>query len=270
MDGSDPEELRAVAVRLAGEAAEVAARVRDRAIAHVRTKSTSTDVVTAADTEVERLLRRRLAELRPGDAVLGEEGGLCVSDAADPGQPCWVVDPIDGTVNYLYGYPWYSVSVAVTVDGAAVAGAVVEPATGRVWSAAVGGGATLDGRPLRASSADRLDLALIGTGFSYHRGRRERQGALAAGLLPRVRDIRRFGSAALDLCSVAAGWLDGFYEHDINQWDWAAGALVASEAGATVHVPDPAGPLGDAIVVAAPGIQAQLTAALAELGAGRV
>lgn len=270
MDGNDPEGLRAVAVRLAGEAAEVAARVRDRAITQVRTKSTSTDVVTAADTEVERLLRRRLAELRPDDAVLGEEGGLSASGAAEPGRPCWVVDPIDGTVNYLYGYPWYAVSVAAIVDGAAVAGAVVEPATGRVWSAASGAGASLDGRPLRASAVDRLDLSLIGTGFSYHRERRERQGVLAAGLLPRVRDIRRFGSAALDLCAVAAGWLDGFYEHDINQWDWAAGALVAGEAGATVHVPDAAGALGDAIVVAAPGIQAQLTGALAELGAGRV
>jgi myo-inositol-1(or 4)-monophosphatase len=181
-----------------------------------------------------------------------------------------VVDPIDGTVNYLYGSPWYAVSVAVTRDGVALAGAVVEPASGRVWSASAGGGASLDGRPLRASTADRLDMALIGTGFNYHRGRRIRQGALAAELLSRVRDIRRAGAASLDLCAVAAGWLDGYYEHGVSPWDWAAGALVASEAGATVYTPDPAAPFGDAIVAAASGIQAQLTEALAELGAARV
>ncbi|WP_028922854.1 inositol monophosphatase family protein [Pseudonocardia acaciae] len=270
MDRSDPEALRAVATRLAGEAAEVAAGLRARAITQVRTKSTDTDVVTAADTETERLLRGRLAELRPGDAVLGEEAGMDGAASPAEGQLCWVIDPIDGTVNYLYGYPWYAVSVAVTRDGAALAGAVVEPASGRVWSAAAGGGASLDGEPLRASGAERLDLALIGTGFSYHRGRRVRQGELATGLLSRVRDIRRGGAASLDLCAVAAGWLDGYYEHGINPWDWAAGALVASEAGAAVHAPDPAAPFGDAIVVAAPGIDAQLTDALSELGAGGV
>ena len=270
-DGSDPWQLREVAVRVAEEAARVVARLRAEAITQVRTKSTDTDPVTSADTATEELLRARLAQLRPADAVLGEEGGLSSDERESrPGQLCWMIDPIDGTVNYLYGFPWYSVSVAVTRDGVPLAGAVVEPDSGRVWSAADGGGASLNGQPLRASSASQLDLALIGTGFSYSRDRRERQGALVGALLTRVRDIRRAGSASLDLCAVAAGWLDGYYEHGINPWDWAAGALVATEAGAIVHPPDPSAAYGDAIVAAAPGIQAQLAGALTELGAAAV
>jgi myo-inositol-1(or 4)-monophosphatase len=270
-DASEPRQLREVAVRVAEEAARVAARLRAEAITQVRTKSSHTDPVTSADTATEELLRARLAQLRPADAVLGEEGGLSSDERESrPGQLCWMLDPIDGTVNYLYGYPWYSVSVAVTRDGVPLAGAVVEPDSGRVWSAADGDGASLNGQPLRASSASQLDLALIGTGFSYSRERRERQGALLGGLLTRVRDIRRAGSASLDLCAVAAGWLDGYYEHGVNPWDWAAGALVATEAGATVHPPDPSAPYGDAIVAAAPGIQAQLTGALTELGAAGI
>ncbi|HEX4358420.1 MAG TPA: inositol monophosphatase family protein [Pseudonocardia sp.] len=271
MDGAvgepDPEQLRGVAVRVAKEAAQVAAGLRAGAISQVRTKSSATDPVTEADTATEELLRRRLAELRPADAVLGEEAGLDADGpGVAPGQLCWLVDPIDGTVNYVYGLPWYAVSVGVARDGVALAGAVVEPASGRVWSASDGGGASLDGTPLRASSASRLALALIGTGFSYAPARRARQGALAGTLLARVRDIRRAGAASLDLCAVAAGWLDGYYEHAINPWDWAAGALIAREAGAIVHPPDPAAPYGDAILAAAPGIQAELAGALAELG----
>jgi myo-inositol-1(or 4)-monophosphatase len=273
--GPDPVQLRGIAVRVAEEAAQVAAGMRAAAIGRVRTKSSATDPVTEADTATEELLRRRLAELRPADAVLGEEAGLDGGGQGGgqgggrgvaPGQLCWLVDPIDGTVNYVYGLPWYAVSVAVTRDGVALAGAVVEPASGRVWSASDGGGASLDGRPLRASSASRLDLALIGTGFSYAPARRARQGVLAGSLLARVRDIRRAGSASLDLCAVAAGWLDGYYEHAINPWDWAAGALIAREAGATVHPPDPAAPYGEAIVAAAPGIHAELAGVLTELG----
>ena len=275
MDGAvgepDPEQLRDVAVRVAREAAQVAAGFRAGAVSQVRTKSSATDPVTEADTATEELLRRRLAELRPADAVLGEEAGLDADgQGVVPGQLCWLVDPIDGTVNYLYGLPWYAVSVAVARDGVALAGAVVEPASGRVWSASEGGGASLDGRPLRASSASRLDLALIGTGFSYSAARRARQGRLAGTLLARVRDIRRAGSASLDLCAVAAGWLDGYYEHAINPWDWAAGALIAREARAIVSTPDPAAPYGDAIVAAAPGIHAELAGALVELGGGAI
>lgn len=260
-------QLRVVAEQVAGEAAALAAGLRLKAIGEVRTKSSRTDVVTAADTACERLIRDRLAELRPGEPVLGEEAGL---SGVDTGGPCWVVDPIDGTVNYLYGLPWYAVSVAVIEGGRALAGAVVEPASGRVWSARAGGGATVDGQPLRVSGADRLDLTLVATGFSYLPARRARQGALASALLGRVRDIRRLGSAALDLCGVAAGWVDGYYEHFINPWDWAAGALIAEEAGAVVHRPRPDAPFGTAIVAATPGVSSALTATLAELGGGEL
>jgi myo-inositol-1(or 4)-monophosphatase len=265
--------LRALAVELAGEAAELARRMRPEAVNQVSTKSSPTDVVTSADTAVERLLRERLALLRPSDAVLGEEGGYSAdgrSSDRSPGGLCWLLDPIDGTANYLYGLPWYAVSVAAVRDGVAVAGAVVEPDSGRVWSAAAGQGATLDGRTLSASPVTRLDRALVVTGFNYRSERRARQGALAAALLPRVRDLRRLGAASLDLCAVAAGWADGYYEHGINPWDWAAGALVAAEAGARVSLPDPAARWGEAMVATAPGVHDQLTGALAELGGAAI
>lgn len=261
-------ELRAAAVQVATEAAEVVATMRKRAVTNTRTKSSRTDVVTVADIEAEKLIRGRLAQLRPEDAVLGEEGG----GSREPigGQLRWVVDPIDGTVNYLYGLPWYAVSVAVADGAETVAGAVVEPASGRIWSAGAGAGATLNGEPLKVSAAERLDLALISTGFSYLADRRARQGQLAAALLARVRDIRRCGSAALDLCAVAAGWVDGFYEHGINPWDWAAGALIAQEAGAVVRPPNPDSGYGDAMLAAAPGIADELRRALTDLGADEV
>ncbi|WP_433872077.1 inositol monophosphatase family protein [Saccharopolyspora sp. CA-218241] len=265
------ETLREVAVRIAGEAADLARTVRAESVTGraVDTKSTETDVVTQGDRAVERLVRERLAELRPGESVLGEEEG---GAAALEGLR-WVVDPIDGTVNYLYGYPWYSVSLAAQVDGRSVAGAVVEPATGRTWSAAAGRGALVDGQPLRVTGAQRLDLALIGTGFAYAAERRSAQAAVVARLLGQVRDLRRSGVASLDLCAVAAGWLDGFYEVGLNRWDWAAGALVAAEAGAALRLPGPdfADGLGDGMLVcAAPGVNRELTEALQAADAGAV
>ncbi|WP_188989514.1 inositol monophosphatase family protein [Saccharopolyspora thermophila] len=267
----DARALCEVAVRIAREAAELARTVRDKAVADgsVDTKSTETDVVTAGDRAVERLVRERLAELRPGESVLGEEEG---GEGALDGLR-WVVDPIDGTVNYLYGFPWYSVSLAAQVDGRSVAGAVVEPASGRVWSAAAGHGAYLDGRRLRVSAAGRLDLALIGTGFSYSVQRRSAQAAVVSRLMSQVRDIRRAGVASLDLCAVAAGWLDGVFEVGLNRWDWAAGALIAAEAGAELRLPAPgsADGLGDEMLVcAAPGIAKELTEALLRADAGSV
>jgi myo-inositol-1(or 4)-monophosphatase len=239
----------------------------------VSTKSTPTDVVTAADTALEALVRERLAQLRPGEPVVGEESG----GAAEPGAVTWVVDPIDGTVNFLYGMPWYAVSLAATRDGVSLAGVVAEPATGRVWSAAAGRGATCDGRPLHASGVTELGMTLLGTGFAYSAQRRTRQAAFVAGLLPRVRDLRRGGSSALDVCAVAAGWLDAYVEHGPNWWDWAASALIAREAGAVVRTPPPPGRdapddgLGpDTLVAAAPGVAADLAALARQLGADRV
>jgi myo-inositol-1(or 4)-monophosphatase len=239
----------------------------------VATKSSPTDVVTASDHAVETLVGDRLAQLRPGDTLMGEEHG---GSAGGPGVH-WIVDPIDGTVNFLYGLPWYAVSLAAVRDGRSVAGAVVEPASGRLWSAALGHGATCDGRPLRVSGATEVSLSLLATGFSYSAQRRVRQVRMVSGLLPGVRDIRRNGSAALDLCAVAAGWVDAYIEHGCSWWDWAAAALIASEAGAVVRVPGPTGSvppddgLGpDALFASTPAIAAQLVAMAREHGAGEV
>lgn len=254
-------DLLEIATSVAVEAAELARTARAGAVTDdVATKSSETDVVTAADLAVERLVRERLASLRPGEPVLGEEAG----GSGEPGDGvCWVVDPIDGTVNYLYGMPWYAVSLAAQVGGESVAAAVVEPVSGRRWTAARGQGAHLDGRRLRVSSATRLSLSLLGTGFAYLAERRARQAAAVAGLLGRVRDIRRAGAASLDLCAVAAGWLDGYVEHGLNRWDWAGGGLIAAEAGAVLRLPAAEGGMTFA---AAPGIADELLTALEETG----
>ena len=205
----------------------------------VRAKSTPTDPVTVVDTETERLLRDRLAALRPGDPILGEEGGGPADPGAAPsGTVAWVLDPIDGTVNFVYGIPAYSVSVAAQVGGVSVAGAVADVVAGRVYSAATGLGAHVTDEHgthvLRCTDVDDLSMALLGTGFGYSTRRRTTQAALLAKMLPVVRDVRRIGSAALDLCMVAAGRLDAYYEHGLQVWDRAAGALIAAEAGARV------------------------------------
>jgi myo-inositol-1(or 4)-monophosphatase len=183
----------------------------------------------------------------------------------------WVVDPIDGTTNFLYGYPSFAVSVAAQVDGRSVAGAVVEPVSGRRWTAARGQGSWLDGRRLSGSAPQSVELTLVGTGFAYDAERRVRQGRFVAGLVGRVRDLRRSGAASLELCSVAAGWTDAFVEHGLGRWDWAAGALVAEEAGAVVILPGTDDALGaDATFVAASSIAVPLRAALIDAGAGQV
>lgn len=276
-DIPDPELLRAVAVEVAREAADhvrarrpalFAAGRPDDGAEVVRTKSTDTDPVTIVDTESEELVRRRLAQLRPGDGFLGEEGGHIGHDAAVQ----WVVDPIDGTVNFVYGIPASAVSVAARAGRTTLAGAVVDITTGDTYAAARGRGATLveaSGvvHDLRCNPVSELGLALVATGFSYSARRRARQGEIVAALLPRVRDIRRIGAAALDLCMVAAGRVDAHYEHGLNPWDWAAGGLVAAEAGAIVRTPSGFGDAGDITIAAAPGVADALAAALAEIGA---
>jgi myo-inositol-1(or 4)-monophosphatase len=272
-DAAELAELRRVAEQTAGEAAaHLATLPPPRQTGVVGTKSTPTDVVTESDQALERLLRDRLGQLRPGEPVYGEEA------AGDAGAARWVVDPIDGTVNYLYGLPWYAVSVAAVRDGVSVAGAVVEPVSGRVWSAAAGAGATCDGVPLRVTTETDLAQALVACGFSYDSRRRRRQGTMLAAVLPRVRDVRRSGSAALDLCLLAAGRLDAYVEHGIHWWDWAAAALIAQEAGALVRVrPAPGRPrtdgteLGeDVTIAAAPGVAKAFEELLREAGAADV
>lgn len=264
----DPRPLVDVAVDIARSAASLVQRMRHEAVSGlVDTKSTITDVVTAADRASEQLVRDRLAVLRPGEAVIGEEEG---GTAAVSGLT-WVVDPIDGTVNYLYGFPYYAVSLAAQLDGESVAGVVIEPVSGRVWTAARGYGSYLDGVRLGVSSATRLDLSLVGYGFGYSPSRRQRQADTWSLMATRVRDIRRAGAASLDLCAVAAGWLDAYAEHALGRWDWAAGALVASEAGAVISLPGSDPELGlDATFAATPGIAVELRAALVESGFGKV
>lgn len=231
-----PADLEALAESVAREAADLALAQRRRGIEIAGTKSSRSDVVTQADLAVEHLVRERIDAARPGDSVLGEEGGeqLGSGDGTD-GAVTWVVDPIDGTVNYVYGIPVWSVSIAAAVGGRVVAGAVVNPSTGEVFTAAAGAGARLDGDPLhRGVEVPELAVALVGTGFGYTAANRAVDGWVAGQLLPRVRDIRRIGSASLDLCMVATGQLDAYYERGLNPWDHAAGGLVAAEAGHTV------------------------------------
>jgi myo-inositol-1(or 4)-monophosphatase len=275
---NQPAHLRSVAETLAGEAAAFVRRRRGEVFgpdaragsnAAVRTKTTPTDPVTIVDTETERYLRDRLAQLRSGDPVLGEEiGGPADPAGGGAGTVTWVLDPIDGTVNFVYGIPAYAVSVAAQVDGVSVAGAVADVMGGRVYSAAAGQGAhVIDEQgihPLRCTAVDDLSMALLGTGFAYSRRRRTAQAALVAKILPVVRDVRRIGSAAMDLCMVAAGRLDAYYEHGLHVWDRAAGALIAAEAGARVVLPEPGDPDSTAalVVAAAPGIADELLAVL--------
>ena len=202
--------------------------------------------MTEADQASERLIRTRIGEARPDDGFLGEEG----TDIAGTSGIRWVVDPIDGTVNYLYGLPNYSVSIAAWRGEEYLVGVVLNPATGDEYAAAAGAGATLNGRPIRVRDAVPLAQSLVATGFNYEREIRADQGAAVARLLPQVRDIRRLGSCALDLCAVAAGAVDGYVEEGTNPWDYAAGALIAREAGATVELSD--SPHGRTRIVAAP------------------
>ena len=256
------EQLRDLASAWAQEAARLVVTDRPRSLGVDATKSSEVDVVTVMDRRSEQLLRQRIAEQRPGDAVLGEEEGVTGGTTG----LTWVIDPIDGTVNYLYEHPLHAVSVAVcvgdaTTDGAwtPIAGAVSAPMLGETFVAAHGLGAELvaaDGRreELRTSGCERLPLALVGTGFGYEAAKRREQGEVVARLLPQVRDIRRGGSAALDLCFVAAGRLDAYYESGINAWDQAAGQVIATEAGARVSGPAGGSAGKELVVAAAPGV----------------
>jgi myo-inositol-1(or 4)-monophosphatase len=267
---ADPAQLLALAVETAREAGELVARGRAGAAESVGTKSSPVDVVTAVDTASEELVVSRLLGARPDDGVLGEEG------AARPGTSGvrWVVDPIDGTVNFLYGLPGYAVCIAAEVDGVVRAGVVLNAATGELFTATAGGGAHLStpggGAPARlaVSAPASLEVALVGTGFGYRVEQRRAQGAVVAQLLPQVRDIRRLGSAALDLCTVAAGRVDAYYELHLNPWDFAAGALIAAEAGAVV-TGLPGRPFGQPLgIAAAPSVAEPFVALLDRLHGG--
>lgn len=220
--------LRDLASAVAREGADLARRMRSDGIDVADTKTSAVDVVTEADRAVEALVRRRLLEQRPDDAILGEEG----DDHPGSSGVRWVVDPIDGTVNYLYGLPDCAVSIAAEVGGEVVAGVVVTIPTGVEYAAARGYGATRDGAPIAVRPSPPLAEMLVLTGFGYLAETRAHQAASVARLLPRVRDVRRMGSCSLDLCHVADGSGDAYVEEGPARWDWAAGSLVATEAGA--------------------------------------
>lgn len=229
-------ELLDLARDVATRAGELIVARRAEGVAVAASKSNVLDIVTEADRESERLIRDALSAARPGDGFYGEETG---AEAGTSGLT-WLVDPIDGTVNYLYGIPAYAVSIAV-VEGEpdpatwrALAGVVVNPAIGETFEAMDAGGAFLDGRRLAVNETPHLSQALVATGFAYDVGRRGRQGRALAHMIERFRDVRRMGAASLDLCSVAAGRLDGYFEQGLHPWDYAAGALIAREAGARV------------------------------------
>ena len=291
MNAPDAEGLLALAADTAAAAARLLADQGAQSRPEVvETKSSLTDVVTEMDRRAEALITERIRAERPGDVILGEEGGETHGEGAqqaagDPSAPApvrWIVDPLDGTVNYLYGLADWAVSIAAEVAGAIVAGVVAVPLHGETFTAIRGQGAWRhstaergsatggrDAAGLRCNRGVPLGQALVGTGFGYLPGRRRVQGEVVAALLPQIRDIRRGGSASVDLCMVAAGRLDAFYERGLNYWDYAAGGLIAEEAGARVTGLD-GRPAGTSLTVAAgPGLYEELTAVLAALNPER-
>jgi myo-inositol-1(or 4)-monophosphatase len=277
----DAEALLRIAVSAAVEAGRLLASWRgDERPEIVQTKSSPTDVVTEMDRRSEALITSRIRAHRPGDTVLGEEGGQTVGgpvgdggDGGLPGRVRWVVDPLDGTVNYLYGLRDWAVSIAAEVDGTVVAGVVEVPRHGETFTAVAGQGAWLHRGEaklaLHCTAGVPLGQALVGTGFGYDPARRQVQGEVIAALLPHIRDIRRGGSAAVDLCSVAAGRLDGFFERGLNYWDFAAGGLIAREAGAVVGGLGGKAESTSMAVAAGPGLYQQLEAFLVRLNPER-
>jgi myo-inositol-1(or 4)-monophosphatase len=264
----DPGDLGTLAVRLAAGAAE---RVRTRLAeggghGAVDAKSNATDLVTEVDRDTEAWLVAEILRARPEDGVLGEEGG----ERRGSSGVRWVLDPIDGTVNFVLGMPQFAISVAAEVAGAAVAGAVANPMSGELFHAVSGRGAFLGDQRLRGPRDVPLSRAVVGTGFGYDRARRARQAAVVARLIGQVADIRRMGAAALDLCAVAAGRLDAYFEAGLNRWDSAAGGLIATESGCVVS--GLRGREADLAMTAAAGtgLAAEFFALLESLDADRV
>ncbi len=261
-------DLLDLALGLAGQASTLLLEGQRHPSSGIDTKSSVNDMVSDADRASEALIVSGILAARPDDAILAEEG------ASRPGTSGvrWVIDPLDGTTNYLYGIPAWVVSIAVEVDGVVEVGVVADPSHGQVYSAirgdasAPGGAAWCNGVPISVSGSTVLATSLIGTGFAYLSSRRAEQALALPALLPAVRDIRRLGAAALDLCLVACGRLDGYFETGLQPWDMAAGTLIASVAGAVVCDYDGGPPSTASVVAAGPGIIAELLATLAAAG----
>ncbi|MGI8863446.1 MAG: inositol monophosphatase family protein [Solirubrobacteraceae bacterium] len=226
----NPNELLEIAEEAARTAAgERRARFGENA-AGVRSKSTPTDLVSDADLAAEAAIREVIERHRPDDAIIGEEGG-----ETGAGELRWIVDPLDGTVNYLFGIPLFAVSIACENASGTLVGVVLDPLRDECFTATRGGAAEMNGRPIAASGGEELATAMVATGFAYDSSLRERQAAIVSHVLPRVRDIRRAGAAALDLCWSACGRYDAYYERGLHEWDLAAGALIAQRAGLVVR-----------------------------------
>ena len=239
-------ELRALAEAVARETGALLREAFHGPELRVSAKSTPTDLVSEADHNAERLIRERIGAARPADAILGEEGG----DTGGTSGIRWVVDPLDGTVNFLFGIPQWAVSIAAEDADGALVGVVYDPMRDELFSAERGGAPTLDGRPISASTKADMATALVGTGFGYDAEVRRAQAVVAARLLPEVRDLRRFGAAAIDLAWTACGRLDAYYEHGLNAWDLAAGGLICECAGLDVRPLEPVGPSAPGVLVA--------------------
>ena len=227
-------------------------------VSQVSTKTSRTDLVTEMDRASENLIVKGIRDARPNDAILAEEG----SSVDGTSGVRWIIDPLDGTTNYTYGYPAFAVSLGIEVDGVGAVGVVVDPARGETFSAIRGGPACLNGRPVQPSGHGELATALVATGFGYVAEQRARQAAVLTAVLPAVRDIRRAGSAALDLCWVACGRVDGYYEFGIQPWDMAAGSVIASAAGARVCGVDGGPPSSESVVAGSPMLIEALVALL--------
>ena len=245
-----PAELLALAEAVAREAGALLRQRFDGPPEALRAKSSPTDLVSEADLAAERLIRERLAAARPHDAVLGEEGGDLGPAGGGAGELRWVVDPLDGTINFLFGIPHWAVSIACDDAEGTLAGVVHDPLRDETFAAVRGGPPTLDGAPVEASTRDDLAMAMVATGFAYDAAVRAAQAEVAARVLPLVRDVRRMGSAALDLAWTACGRYDAYYERGLKPWDAAAGALMCTRAGLSVRPLAPTGGLPDGLLVA--------------------
>ena len=227
------DELEGVARHVATAAAKILQEYSEAPLEEVTTKSSPTDLVSEADRASEAYIFSSLRKARPDDSVHGEEGASHVGTSG----VSWVADPLDGTTNFFFRVPAYAVSLAGRYNGRTVVGVVVDATRRETWSATLGRGAWCNGAECRvASGRSELATALVSTGFSYSSERRAEQAAILPRLLPAVRDIRRFGSAALDLCWVAGGRFDAFYEAGLHLWDWAAGGLICAEAGGELSI----------------------------------
>jgi myo-inositol-1(or 4)-monophosphatase len=258
--------LLALAERLAREAGALIHAGRLGGVTDVDTKTTGTAMVTEFDRAAEAQIVGTLRRERPGDAIVGEEG---TQDRGTTGIT-WLVDPIDGTTNFLYGLPGYAVSVAASDERGPLVAAVAVPTFDEIFTAVRGGGAACNGQPIHVSGQRVLGEALVATGFSYAAEHRHRQAEVLVQLLPRVRDIRRFGAASVDLCFVAAGRVDAYFEHGLQPWDSAAGLLVAAEAGARLGDLRGGAVRPDEVLAATPGVFDDLARLLLDAGAASV